>query len=153
MMRYRYNIWDWKLILGVIVVVAVVLALMLNRTALIELSGPKELTMVIKPNESRTFNATIKSQPVASSYTNYSWHYNGGETFHVEEISDNFDGKYSRVPLRSGEMRKLQFEITLTGKNLPEGKYYIDFCLEALVDGKTKRISNTYRLWVELTKA
>jgi len=153
MMRYRYHTMDWKLIISIIVVVVVVLALMWNRSSLIEFSGPKEITMLIRPNESRVFNATIKSFPGAASYSNYSWHADGRNIFRIEEISENFRGNVSRFPLESGEVRRLRFNITLVRESPPEGRYFIDFYLDASVKGRLKRISNTYRLWVELKSA
>jgi hypothetical protein len=148
MMRYRYNALDWKLIIAVIVIVAIVLVLMVNRSSLVEFAGPKEISMNITPNATLTFNATIKSQPGASPYSNYSWEADGRNIFVVEETSKNFDGTQSRFPLESGETRKLKFRLTLIGSDPPEGRYFIDFALKGTVSGRTRRISNTYRLWV-----
>jgi hypothetical protein len=150
MMRYRYRTFDWKLILAVILVVAIVVALMINRSAFVRLAGPKELTVVIDTNQSVTFNATITSQAGAAAYANYSWSADGRGIFEVKELSDNFDGRYSRFPLESGETRKLRFQLILVGEEPPEGRYFVDFHLESIVNGKIKRISNVYRLWVEL---
>ena len=150
MMRYRYNTLDWKLIIAVIVIVAIVLVMMVNQSSLIEFSGPKEISMDILPNETVIFNATIKSQPGATPYSNYTWEADGRNIFVVEEISKNFDGYQSRFPLESGETRKLKFRLTLVGEDPPEGRYFIDFSLRGPVKGRTRRISNTYRLWVVL---
>jgi hypothetical protein len=150
MMRYRYNTLDWKLIIAVVVIVAIVIVLMVNRSSLIEFEGPKELTMVIKPNETVTFNSTIKSQPGANPYSNYTWEADGRNIFVVEEISKNFNGTQSRFPLESGETRKLRFRLTLVGEEPPEGRYFIDFTLRGPMNGRVRRISNTYRLWVVL---
>ncbi len=150
MMRYRYSTLDWKLIVAVIVIVAIVLILMWNRTSLVEFSGPKELTMVIRPNETILFNATIKSQPGASSYKNYSWEADGKNIFVVEEISHNFNGTNSRFPLDSGETRRLRFKLTLVADDPSGGRYFINFLLKAPVNGQVKRISRTYRLWIDL---
>ena len=149
MMRYRYGGLDWKLLVAVVVVVVIVFALMVNRSSLVEFSGPRELQMVIRPNETITFNATIKSQAGAKPYTNYSWEADGREIFTVEEISKNFNGTKARFPLESGETRKLQFRLTLVGQEPPEGRYFIDFSLKTPSNGE-KKISNTYRLWIEL---
>jgi hypothetical protein len=151
-MRYRYRSIDWKLILAVIIVVAIVIALILTRSALVEISGPKELDMKIVVNETRLLNATIQSQPGAKSYSNYSWHADTRDIFTVEETSGNFDGHQARFPLESGETRKLSFRVTLVRENPPEGRYFIDFYLESEVEGEMKRISNRYRLWIELQK-
>ena len=150
MMRYRYNTLDWKLIVAVIVIIAIVLILMVNQSSLVDFSGPKELTMPIEANETIVFNATIKSQPGADSYGNYSWQADGRNIFRVEEISKNFNGTKARFPLESGETRRLRFRVTLIGEDPPEGRYFIDFSLEAPVKERVRRISNTYRLWIEL---
>ena len=150
MMRYRYSTLDWKLIVAVIVIIAIVLIMMVNQSSLVEFSGPRELIMAIEPNSTQLFNATIKSQPGATSYENYSWLADGRNIFVIEEISKNFNGTQSRFPLESGETRRLRFRITLVGEDPPEGRYFIDFSLEAPVKGHLRRISNTYRLWVEL---
>jgi hypothetical protein len=150
MMRYRYNTLDWKLVAAVIVIIAIVLVLMVNQSSLVEFSGPKELTMPIEPNGTLVFNATIKSQAGANSYPNYSWLADGRNIFRIEEISKNFNGSQARFPLESGETRRLRFRVTLIGDDPPEGRYFIDFSLEAPVKGRVRRISNTYRLWIEL---
>ncbi len=152
MMRYRYHTFDWKLIVGIVVVIAVVLLLLLNRTTEIRLSGPSQVAIKIKAQEQLVFNATIRSQPGSRSYSNYSWHADGRGIFEIEELSENFVGRYSRFPLESGETRKLRFRVTLIGENPPEGRYFIDFHLEAEEKGKAARISNVYRLWVELER-
>lgn len=150
MMRYKYRSIDWKLILAVVVVVIIVLALMLSRSALVEFTGPKSLTMDSEVNETQVFNATIRCQPGSKAYQNYSWTADGRDIFRIREISKNFQGRYSRFPLESGESRRLKFEVTLIREDPPEGRYFIDFHLEAEVEGQVKRISNKYRLWIEL---
>ena len=150
MMRYRYRAAYWKLIFAVIVIVAIVLALMVSRPSMVELSGPKEITMVIRPNEVISFNATIRSPAGTSSYRNYTWYADGSDIFKVEETSDNFVGDASRFPLDGGETRELTFQVTLVAQDPPEGRYFLKFNLNAESNGKTKRISNIYRLWVDL---
>ncbi len=152
MMRYRYHSLDWRLITGLIVVIVVVLLLLFARSSMVEIHGPKEVKMPIKANESILFNATIKSQPGARSYSNYSWYGDGRNIFRIEEVSNNFQGRFSRFPLDPGETRILQFKITLIAENPPEGRYHVDFHLEAPSGGKMRQISNTYRLWIELVK-
>ncbi len=152
MMRYRYHSLDWRLIIGLIVVVAVVLLLLFARSAMVEIYGPKEISMTIKPNQTMLFNATIKSQPGARSYSNYSWYADGRNIFRIEEVSNNFRGRFSRFPLEAGETRILQFKITLIADNPPEGRYFVDFYLEAPSRGGMRQISNRYRLWIELVK-
>jgi hypothetical protein len=150
MMRYRYSSFDWKLIVAFVVIVAIVLAIMLNRSSLVEFSGPKELKMNISANQTLVFNATIKSQPGAKPYTEYSWEADGRGIFTVEEISKNFNGTEARFPLESGETRRLRYRLTLVGEEPPEGRYFINFALRAPANGHTRRISNTYKLWVIL---
>ncbi len=152
MMRYRYQSAYWKLVFAVIVIVAMVLALMVSRPSLVELSGPKEITMTIRPNETVSLNATIRSPAGASSYTNYSWYADGRGIFKIEETSDNFVNNVSRFPLDGGETRRLTFVLTLVAQNPPEGRYFVKFQLNGQSRGRIQRISNVYRLWVDLRK-